>query len=375
MDEPWKSWLAEPLPRVVADDDAVGGRIRVRDEDFLVEEIPAYEPSGDGEHLFLWIEKKGKNTQDVVRALAKLLSISDQDVGTAGMKDRNAVTRQYVSVPWAAARARLAQGGGLAKPSDVSLGEDIHVLSAGLHGNRLKTGHLHGNRFEIRIRDVHPEAAVRVPRAAERIEAHGIPNFYGEQRFGWDGQTVQLGLELLLKRDDGRRVRRNLLRLALSSVQSVLFNRVLLERLSDRLLHQVIEGDLMQVAPAGGFFTVEDVARERSRLEQGEILLTGPMFGRKMRGPNGPAADREARILDQAGLTPEAFHGHGKLLLGARRPLLVRPRNLKALVDDEGVLVSFELPAGAYATIVLREFMGETPASGRTEQTSAPDGE
>lgn len=352
---PWDEWLAAPALRVVPGDATIGGTIRACDEDFEVEEIPAYEPSGEGDHLFLWVEKRGKNTQDVIRALSRELRISDQEIGTAGMKDRHAVTRQWISVPLRAVPAG----------HEFVLSEGMRVLEARAHGNKLRTGHLRGNRFRIVVRDPGPDALPRARAAVSLLEREGIANLYGGQRFGREGNTVALGLSLLGVRGAesaprGRpSVRGGLARLALSAVQSVLFNRVLHERVADGLLHTVVPGDLMQVAPAGGFFTVEDVGREQARLEAGEILLTGPMFGRKMRTPLDAAAEREARVLRAAGLTLESFAGQGKLLDGARRPLLLRPAGLAVAPHPHGVVFAFELPAGAYATVVLRELLGD----------------
>ena len=349
METPWAEWLAEPLPRLVPAGQTIGGRIRVQDEDFEVEEIPAYEPSGEGDHLFLFIEKRGRNTQALIEELSRQLGISDHEIGTAGMKDRHAVTRQFVSVPRRA----------VPEEHEFRFGEGIRLLSSRLHGNKLRTGHLRGNRFRIVVRDPGPDAASRATAAAELLRRSGVPNFYGEQRFGRDGSTVALGLELLRVGKGARPVRRGLARLALSSVQSVLFNRVLIERMEAGLLHHVLPGDLMQVAPAGGFFTVEDVTREQPRLDAGEVLLTGPMFGRKMRQPVGEAAERESRVLASAGLDAESFRGQGKLLDGTRRPLLIRLDELRVEEHPAGVQLSFELPAGAYATVVLREIMGD----------------
>lgn len=358
LGSPWDEWLTQPTPRVVPLEATIGGRIRVEEDDFEVEEIPAYEPCGVGDHLFLWVQKRGKNTQDVIRALARDLRIPDQEIGAAGMKDRHAVTRQWISVPRSAVPAGHV----------FSLPAGVEVLEQRPHGNKLRTGHLHGNRFRIVVRRPGPEALERAREGVERLRREGIANFYGGQRFGHEGNTVALGLSLLGVRPGPVPGRGGLARLALSAVQSVLFNRVLHERALDGLLHTVVPGDLMQVAPGGGFFTVQDVAREQARLEAGEILLTGPMFGRKMRSPLDDAAQREARVLRSAGLSAESFAGHGKILDGTRRPLLLRPEGLAVAPHPHGVAFAFELPAGAYATVVLRELLGEF------EEGPTPDG-
>src|SRR5205807_3348057 len=144
------------------------GRIKAQPEDFEVEEIPAYEPCGEGEFLYLWVQKRGMGAEYFVRQLAKRLQIPPDEVGTAGMKDRHAVTRQWVSVP-ASCEPRLA---GLE-------GDGIRVLQTSRHGNKLRPGHLHGNRFRILVRDVEPEAAARLPALVEALRQGGLPNFYG----------------------------------------------------------------------------------------------------------------------------------------------------------------------------------------------------
>src|SRR5437764_7116812 len=157
-----------------------GGKIRARDEDFEVEEVPSYEPCGSGDHLFLWVEKRGMAPEYFARRIANKLGISPGAVGTAGLKDRHAVTRQWVSVPKEA------------EPNVPKLdGDGVRVLKTGLHTNKLKPGHLRGNRFKILVRDA--DRAAPADAILDRIRTQGMPNFYGPQRFGHDGSTVDLG--------------------------------------------------------------------------------------------------------------------------------------------------------------------------------------
>ncbi|HET6425943.1 MAG TPA: tRNA pseudouridine(13) synthase TruD [Planctomycetaceae bacterium] len=331
------------------------GLLKVSPEDFVVEELPAYDPGGAGEHLFLWIEKRDVAAEQLTQHVAKRLEIAARDIGVAGMKDRRAVTRQWISVP-AKCRERLAE---LPTPS-------IQVLRAELHGNKLRTGHLRGNRFDLRLRDVRvaddgENIAAFSRHVAEVVGAKGFPNYFGEQRFGRDGETWRLGLDLLTRKKTARDIpysrRRFLFRLALSAVQSDLFNQTLAARLRDGLLDIVLKGDVMEVVPSGGKFVVEDAAAEQSRFDVGEVVTTGPMFGPKMRQPTDEPAAREAAILEAAGLTPEAFHGFGDELSGTRRPYLVRPGELVCTVEEPTTLrLQFTLPAGVYATTMLREW-------------------
>jgi len=321
----------------------VGGRIKVECADFDVEEIPAYEPSGEGEHLFLWIEKIDMGAEFFTRQVARRLGISNGEVGTAGLKDRRAVTRQWVSVP-ATCESNLPQ----------LEGNGIHVLRSARHANKLKPGHLKGNRFRILIREADrnadPEPILNV------IREQGMPNFYGPQRFGRDGETSSIGMSLL----KGERVNlRNpfLRKLGLSAAQSLMFNDYLARRMNDGLMRTVLPGDVMAKWPAGGMFTAEDVPAEQVRFDKRETVMAGPMFGRKTFPSKGQAFEREAAVLESAGLNRESFAGFGKLVMGTRRHNLVYTDDLAASWEAEGLQFSFSLPAGSYATVLLREVM------------------
>jgi tRNA pseudouridine13 synthase len=338
----------------------IGGRIKAQAEDFEVEEMPAYEPCGSGPFLYLWIEKKGMGAEYFVRQIARRLDIPVGEVGTAGLKDRQAVTQQMVSVP-SDAEPRLEQ----------LEGDGIRLLRVSRHGNKLKPGHLHGNRFRILIRDVAADAGERLQPLLAHLQEQGIMNFYGAQRFGRDGETVRLGLGLLRgeRSENSRKERLSpfLRRLALSAAQSALFNHCLAQRMADGLARRVLEGDVMARWPFGGIFVAEDVAREQERLDRREIVPAGPMFGRKMFRSAGEVARREAETLQAAGLSEQAFHGFGKLLAGTRRHNLVYLGDLAAAVEREGVRLSFTLPAGSYATVLLREITHSDTLDGSEE--------
>jgi tRNA pseudouridine13 synthase len=234
-------------------------------------------------------------------------------------------------------------------------GDSIRLLRVSRHSNKLRPGHLHGNRFRILIRNVSSTAPL--PILIERLRASGLPNYYGPQRFGRDGETVQLGLALLRGSEKNRRPSPWLRRLALSAAQSALFNHCLGRRLIDGLFRRVIPGDVMAKWPYGGLFVVEDVQREQHRFDARETVTTGPMFGRKMFQAADLAREREEAVLADADLTPSSFAGFGKLLQGTRRKNLVYLDDLQVSEETEGVRVSVSLPAGSYATVLLREFM------------------
>jgi tRNA pseudouridine13 synthase len=341
---PFDPLVAPPLS--TADLPGIGGRIKDALEDFEVEEIPAYEPSGTGDFLYLWMEKRDMGAEYFVRQIARRLEIPASEIGTAGLKDRRAVTRQMVSVP-ASVEGRL----------DRLTGDGMQVLRVGRHSNKLRPGHLHGNRFTIVVRDAVPEAAERLPALLDRLRQRGFPNYYGPQRFGRDGETLQRGLELLRQAQNVPRMSPFLRKLALSAAQSALFNHYLALRLTDGLLGRVLLGDVMAKRPFGGMFVAEDLEREQGRFEAGETVHAGPIFGRKTFAAAGEAAEREAAALADAGLALAAFRGFGKLLQGTRRHNLVYPEMLNAALDGAGVKLSFSLPAGSYATVLLHELM------------------
>ena len=332
-------------PLLTAGTAGIGGRIKQTPEDFEVEEIPAYEPSGTGEHLFLWIEKRGMGAEYFQRQVARRLNISNGEVGTAGLKDRHAVTRQYVSVP-ASVEANLS-----------SLeGDGIRLLRYARHGNKLKPGHLRGNRFRIRVRDADASTDAALQECLERIKREGLPNYYGVQRFGKDAETATLGLDLI--KGEGKKMRNPFLRkLALSAVQSLLFNACLAQRLGDGLMRRVLPGDVMAKWPAGGMFTADDVAIEQERFDRRETVHAGPIFGTKTFPAKGEAVEREAKILEAAGFSRQSFDGFGKLLQGTRRHNLIYIDDLSAAWEPEGLRLTFALPAGSYATVLLREIM------------------
>jgi tRNA pseudouridine13 synthase len=344
-------------PLLTADLPGIGGRIKLLPEDFDVEEIPAYQPSGSGDFLYLWVEKRDMGAEYFTRQVARRLDIPVSEVGTAGLKDRRAVTRQMVSVP-AGVEDRVAQLDG----------DGIRVLSVSRHGNKLRPGHLHGNRFRILVREPSPDIAVGevLLSISERLKQQGVPNYYGPQRFGRDGETWHLGLALLSGEKQppvtasGRpaNLRNPFLRkLALSAAQAGLFNHYLAQRLTDGLLHRVLAGDVMCKLPFGGMFVAEDVAREQERFDAREIVPAGPIFGRKTFASAAEAAAREAAVLDAFHLTAASFAGFGKLVQGTRRHNLLFPTDLSAAMHADEVELSFTLPAGSYATVLLREIM------------------
>lgn len=380
-----------------------GGSIKESPEDFLVEELPLYAPCGEGEHLYLTIEKRGLTTFDLLQKLAKALQIPEREIGYAGLKDARATTRQTVSVTGVRPEQAMA----------LEI-EGVRVLSALYHRNKLRLGHLAGNRFEIRLRGVKEGALETALDVLHVLEQVGVPNLFGEQRYGSLGNSHLIGGALLRRnfaeasaqiigeptrignerwrqgaeafaagdlagalaalpprmRDERRMIEalqagrsveqavlalpRKLLRLYLSAFQSSLFDRLVAMRLGS--LEILWAGDLAWKHDNGACFVVEDAAAEQPRADRFEISPTAPLFGYKATLAQGQAGLLERALLDKEKLTLESFRLEGGLgMEGERRPLRVPLAGAAARQDGDDLLLSFSLPKGSYATSVLRE--------------------
>jgi tRNA pseudouridine13 synthase len=339
------------LPYLTADLPGIGGTLRASNDDFVVDEIPAYSAAGTGDHVFVRIEKRGLTTSHAVERIARALGVAPRDVGIASMKDRHAVTRQWLSLP---PPATPEQARALAI-------EDIVVLEAERHPQKLRTGHLRGNRFTLRVRGIGEAhaATARVERIlAQLATPPGTPNWYGEQRFGRRGDNAARGRAIALGHDKPPRDRR-LARLLLSALQSELFNAWLTARMARGDYARVLDGDVMHKR-GGGLFDCTDTATDQPRLERGEIVVTGPMFGERMRGPRAgsDAAQRELDVLAAADLATDAFSRVRALAEGTRRDAAIEVGEPRiAIAGDDVIEVAFVLPAGGYATVVMRELM------------------
>ncbi len=336
--------LNAPLPYLTRSP-GFNGSLKDVPEDFVVEELPLYEACGEGEHLYLFIEKRGLTTPELVKHLTRVLNIASGDIGFAGRKDKLAITRQYVSLP-----ARYC-------PDPAVLNTDrITVLSAKQHKNKLRTGHLRGNRFQIVLRDVPPDSLDLALATAQELAQTGVPNYFGEQRFGTTNQSDDDGFKLL-RGELARRLKPDALRFTLSAVQSRLFNEWVRRRIVAGQVQQVFCGDVLQVAASGGCFVAEDATVEQHRCDQRETWITGPMYGPKMLQPQGDPASVEVAVLTAFDLTPAAFERFSKLTSGTRRPLLFWPEELNVTSVEGGLQFQFALPPGTYATTLLREFL------------------
>lgn len=357
------------IPYLTADLPGVGGVIRVDIEDFIVEEAPAYEPCGEGEHTFFGIEKRGIATQVVIKQVAQALGVPEREISRAGLKDARAVARQTLCVHMV--------------PPEKLLALDLdraRVLWAKRHANKLRSGHLKGNRFCIRIRNPEPGAERRSQAILERLVERGVPNGYGVQRFGNRGTNHEVGL--LLLRNDREGLRAHGIRhlayamrtFLISALQSALFNQVLAARIRQGTMDDALPGDVAKKTDTGGIFTVEDAAIERPRVKAWAISPTGPIFGYKMRPALAEAGSLEAQVLESAGLTLADFRPSKSQ--GTRRPLRYRPEELTWRQDtDSSLVVSFFAPKGAFATMLLRELMKPAGDEAEAEDEGSIDGE
>lgn len=332
-----------------------GGSVRAVPEDFRVDELPLYTPSGAGDHLYVLLEKTGHTTAHLLRELARQLGLRDRDLGVAGLKDRHAVTTQWISLP---GRAERDLG-------RFSL-EGVRLLQVSRHGNKLGLGHLRGNRFTLRVRGAAGQAA-RARELLGLLEGGGVPNYFGPQRFGLAGLNAEEGLRVLRGESSLRDPR--LRRFLVSSVQSAVFNRFLSLRLARGLFDALLAGDMAKKHDTGGVFRVEDAEAETPRARRGEVSATGTLFGRKVRPLDGEAGALEQEALAAFALTPQDFQSRK----GDRRLTRVFLSGAEVTPTPDGYLLSFELPRGSFATSVLREVVGEGAGLEAAEAADEPE--
>lgn len=396
----------------------IGGVLKQREDDFLVDELPLYPPSGEGEHLMLFVEKKGLSTSYLIGMLARHFGVRESDIGYAGLKDKTAITRQHVTVHVPGKRME----------DFPDLRDDrVRILWAEMHDRKMRRGHLAGNGFSIRVRGVHPQSVLHAHKTLGILERKGLANSVGEQRFGqWNtnhriGRALVLGeaqeaCDLLLgptpdgRTDESReayaagdyaealnklphsaqgerrvlnalvqgrsakaaieRLGRNETGFMVSALQSAIFNDVLRERMRLDMLDTLVEGDVAVVHGAGRTTFVVSAEEAKSgelaeRLATLEVSPTGPLWGPSMRTATGEPGRMEAEALERFGLTPEDLarfaRRHRGSMEGDRRPLrvpLMYPQ-VEGGADAHGTYVrcGFELPKGSFATEAMAEVM------------------
>jgi tRNA pseudouridine13 synthase len=408
----------DPRPGPRASSDApLGGRLKERPDDFIVEEIPAYEPCGEGEHLYLGIQKTNMPHTEMLGVIGRHFKVEEGAIGFAGMKDRVAVTYQAVSVHL---------------PSDRPVGELRHerlsVMWAKRHTNKLRRGHLRGNRFVIRIRGVEPTKVREVKLRLEKLARQGIPDYFGEQRFGYrlnnqvlgrfyaraewqplldemlgrrgapfpphqlevrslydrgeyqaahdlwgrNDQAERIALRALARGRDAagavRAVPAHTRSFWMSALQAAVYNAALGERVRDGTFGDVQRGDVVILAGTSSQFAVgvdasdSELEELRARCRALDLSAAGPVFGPEMTVAAGSPRETEQRALAACGMDEHLFAPPALETTGARRPYRVCMTNwaVDAGVDEHGgyIRLTFDLPKGAFATVLCRELVG-----------------
>ncbi len=321
------------------------GVMRAQPEDFFVDEVLGFEPAGSGEHCFVHIEKTGANTDWVAKQLARFAGVSPMAVGLSGMKDRHAVTRQWLSVHLP----------GKANPDWSTLDvEGVKVLDVRRHDRKLKRGAHRSNRFRIRLSGINGDRDTAQMRI-DAIATQGVPNYFGEQRFGRGGNNVDLARALF----SGRRMPRDQKNFALSAARSHLFNRILAARVADGSWNQPRDGDVFMLAGTHSVFgpeLIDDAVRERiTRLD---IHPTGALWGKGDLRSNGGVAELESLIALAETDLADGLVRNG--LDQQRRSLRLLADDLVATWDDDSLTLDFSLESGAFATVIIRELCDTT---------------
>lgn len=321
----------------------LAARIRTSADDFFVEELPGFEPSGVGEHLLLTVEKRGMNTAFAAKTIAQWAGVDESAIGYAGLKDRHAVTRQRFSV-WIPKK--------IAPAIDALQSDELRVLEHAWHARKLPRGALAGNRFVLVLRAVSGDRADIDARLAA-IAARGVPNHFGEQRFGRGGDNVRKAVAMFA----GGRVKREERTMLLSAARSELFNRVLAARVEAGNWDAALDGEVWMLDGSRSVFGPEPLTPElQARLHAFDIHPSGPLWGEgELRSADaarelelaalaGDTASRLRAGLERAGLKQE------------RRALRLRPTELAwDWRGDDALELRFALPPGCYATTLLRE--------------------
>ncbi len=337
----WHRLAIEP-PRAFGET-PVSGALRVEARDFRVEERLGFEPDGGEAHRLLLVEKEGANTLFVARALAVRASRPPADVGFAGQKDRRAIARQWFSVPAGKDAASFVG----------YTGDGFRVLGEHPHSRKLRRGALAGNRFRIRVRGLQGDAGAIGARIA-LIQASGVPNYFGMQRFGIAGANLRRVREWL---DSGRLPRgREPRAFLLSSARALAFNAVLAARVAASTWNRLLPGEVVNLSGSRSVFIADDPEEELlRRLREGDVSPTGPLCGSGGVLPGGEAARVEDAAL--AAVAPLPGHMASVELRAERRALVLRPAAFIHRLDADALEVEFELPRGGYATAVLREIL------------------
>lgn len=326
---------------------AINAGFKRAPEHFIVDEVLGFTPGGGGEHLWLHIEKRNENTDQLARGLARWAGVKSMAVSYSGMKDRFAVTRQWFSIQVPGAKQR-----------DLDMAScPAKVLEQAFHSRKLKRGTHKLNLFEILLTDVQGDRAA-IDARLQQIAQQGVPNYFGEQRFGRDGGNVAQAVAMF---EGSRNPSPHLRGIFLSAARSHLFNAVLSERVANGSWLTPMAGDVCSLDGSGSVFAYDAAdASIASRLQQGDLHLSGPLWGRAEEGANG-SASADTSVLENAIIRQFPALQQGLEMAGLtleRRALRLMPRELAGTWQGGDLRLRFALTKGAFATTVLRELIG-----------------
>ncbi|NTS78059.1 tRNA pseudouridine(13) synthase TruD [Catenovulum sp. SM1970] len=327
-------------------------KIRSQNADFKVVEVMGFEPSGEGEHLWLWVEKDGQNTGFVSQQIAKALGIEAKVVATSGQKDRHAITQQWFAVPYPIKKP-------LPKHIDIP---GAKVLKMARHGRKLKTGTHKANLFEIKL--LHPSLDDAQKDALEqrllKVQALGVPNYFGEQRFGHQGKNIDKARELFAGKFKVRDKKKR--GMYISAARSLIFNEVINERINQDLI-KPLDGDVFILAGSNSHFAQDEINEDiLARYAFGDIQLSAPMWGEGELKSSGQVAQLEHNVVDKH---QDLAKGLIDLRLRQeRRNLILKPEPFKWRIENEQTIIKFALPTGCFATSILREIADYQDVSG-----------
>ena len=331
----------------------IGGNMGEADDDFTVTEIPAYLPCGNGEHLYLRIQKIGKSTLDVVKLLQQVLGVKESDIGYAGKKDAHAKTEQWLSI-----RTKNDFQDEIASLQSCDW---LKIVEVSRHTNKLRLGHLKGNRFCVHLFDVQADDSA-IDRACRYTESLGFINYFGKQRFGFGGANVRRGIDILR----GGKAPHQLRILYVNAVQSAVFNLAAGRRFQ-QCGFDIFAGDVLK-KQHGGCFICDDPQTDGLRSKNGEVSLTLAMPGKKtMHGRDfAESLERSAYqdLMDCWNLCDRSVSelntdSLSRFADGDRREMWIRPEQMSfKRTDKQCVTIEFSLPSGTYATVLLRHLCG-----------------
>lgn len=366
-------------PLSIATHSPINAHFSKNADDFVVRELPLYAPSGAGEHMMIHAQKKGLSTKEMLSVFSSFTGAKMRDIGYAGLKDKEGLTSQYITIP-----AKFCSALGSFSH------QNIKILSSELHANKLRVGHLKGNAFFIRLKKVSKTDALKLQEACANTLKNGVPNYFGYQRFGKFGDNAKQGYELLESLKNGKKPRFNpkMSNFLISAFQSELFNRLLSLRVEishickdsspkeaqdfcnifginenleffkelkkQEQFFKLFKGDALGHYPLGAVFTCDDLEAEITAFKERRKTPQGAIFGKKMFEAYGVAKSLENIIISP-------FGDVLGLMNGARRPAIIWANNLIYKYDEQNAhfSLSFELIKGAYATNFLREILGK----------------